>query len=156
MGGETAGVGLLEEGSALVLGVEGELVVGSGFNGAGAGVAARVLAFGAVACVAGAALDRAVRVSRGSGAAGVTSTGAAATGAGVLGTATLGGAAFESALLAIRTGGSGALTTLSFTLWSNTSAPPITEAVMIPKAIPKWFTRFSWSHGIGAIELRRT
>ena len=48
------------------------------------------------------------------------------------------GAASASAVLFCATG-VGALTSLSLTLWSNTSAPPMTVAVMIPKASPKWF-----------------
>ena len=48
------------------------------------------------------------------------------------------GAVSVSAVLFCATG-VGALISLSLMLWSNSSAPPITDAVMIPNASPKWF-----------------
>ena len=48
------------------------------------------------------------------------------------------GAVSVSAVLFCATG-AGALISLSLMLWSNSSAPPITDAVMIPNASPKWF-----------------
>jgi hypothetical protein len=63
----------------------------------------------------------------------VAAAGATSAGPEVLGTVP------ESTLLAVCAAGAGTLISLSLTLWSNSSAPAITEAVMTPKAIPKWF-----------------
>ena len=52
------------------------------------------------------------------------------------------GAAFASALLAACVAGVGTFTSLSLRLWSNRRAPPMTDAVMIPNASPKWFIVF--------------
>ena len=51
--------------------------------------------------------------------------------------ATIEGAAPASATLAGCVAGSGTFTSLSLRLWSTSSAPPMTDAVMMPNASPK-------------------
>ena len=83
-------------------------------------------------------------VGTGAGAASATLAGSSrAVGAVVDETSFAAGAPSAPALLAVCAAGAGTLISLFLTLWSNSSAPPMTEAVMIPNASPKWFIGFS-------------
>jgi len=55
------------------------------------------------------------------------------------GTGTLGSVASGVALAVFTAAVCGSAISLFLSEWSNTRAPPITEATMTPKAIPKWF-----------------
>jgi hypothetical protein len=92
-----------------------ELVLGAGL------VAGAALGAGVTAAVASA-------TATGLSVAGPTSAGAGAS---------IEGAPPASATLAGCVAGSGTFTSLSLRLWSNSSAPPITDAVMMPNAKPK-------------------